>query len=31
MLGGHLPYIPILIFLALLLAFAWWMDKHNIR
>jgi hypothetical protein len=31
MLGGHLPYIPILIFLGLLLAFAWWMDKHNIR
>jgi hypothetical protein len=29
MLGGSIAIIPLLIFLALLLAFAWWMDKRR--
>jgi hypothetical protein len=29
MLGGSIAIIPVLIFLALLLGFAWWMDKRQ--
>ncbi len=28
MLGGSIAYIPVLIFLAMLLIFAWWMDRR---
>ena len=29
MVGGSIAIIPVLVFLALLLLFAWWMDRHR--